>query len=157
MIDKKKQGKKNRKKGKTFEMEVRRDLESKGWIVTKWSNNLKQISDDPEDGKGYEMIPAKPQYNPFFKRIIGEGSGFPDFIAFTPFTVNFYTGQGVITKVVKYSMMAVECKTDGYLKKEERDKCDWYLKMGIFSQINIAKKDSEGGIKYEDYTERKVK
>ena len=40
MIDKKTQGKKNRQAGARFELRVRKDLESKGWIVSKWMNNV---------------------------------------------------------------------------------------------------------------------
>ena len=41
MINKKKQGKKNRASGQRFELKVRKDLEEKGWIVSKWMNNVK--------------------------------------------------------------------------------------------------------------------
>ena len=40
MVDKVKQGKKNRASGSAFELRVRKDLEEKGWIVDKWSNNV---------------------------------------------------------------------------------------------------------------------
>ena len=43
MVDYKKQGKKNRQAGARFELKVRKDLESKGWIVDKWSNNVEFI------------------------------------------------------------------------------------------------------------------
>ena len=39
-MDKKKQGKKNKASGARFELKVREDLEKKGWIVDKWSNNV---------------------------------------------------------------------------------------------------------------------
>ena len=39
-IDKQKQGKKNRADGAKFERIVRADLEKKGWIVAKWTNNV---------------------------------------------------------------------------------------------------------------------
>ena len=39
-IDKRKQGKKNKASGSRFELKVRKDLESKGWIVAKWMNNV---------------------------------------------------------------------------------------------------------------------
>lgn len=38
--DYKKQGKKNRISGRAFELRVRKDLEKKGWIVSKWQNNV---------------------------------------------------------------------------------------------------------------------
>ena len=42
-MDKKKQGKKNRAAGAAFELRVRKDLESQGWIVDKWSNNVEHV------------------------------------------------------------------------------------------------------------------
>lgn len=38
--EKKKQGKKNKVAGTRFELKVRKDLEDKGWIVDKWTNNI---------------------------------------------------------------------------------------------------------------------
>lgn len=35
-----KEGKKSKKSGADFELKVRKDLESKGWIVTKWNNQV---------------------------------------------------------------------------------------------------------------------
>ncbi len=35
-----KKGKKSRSQGSRFELKVREDLESKGWVVDKWSNNV---------------------------------------------------------------------------------------------------------------------
>jgi len=40
MVNKKTQGKKNRAAGARFELKVRHDLESKGWIVFKNTNNV---------------------------------------------------------------------------------------------------------------------
>ena len=40
MTDFKKQGKKNRRKGSNFELQVRHYLESQGWIVCKWANQV---------------------------------------------------------------------------------------------------------------------
>ncbi len=34
------QGKKSKDAGRRFELKVRKDLEDKGWIVDKWSNNV---------------------------------------------------------------------------------------------------------------------
>ena len=38
--DRRKLGKKTRAQGGAFELRVRKDLESKGWIVDKWTNNV---------------------------------------------------------------------------------------------------------------------
>jgi len=107
-------GKKSRAAGKRFEKKVREDLEKKGWIVDRWTNNVEfGIFDetkrfDPEKiptkgnvtitvEKGKEIIvrnerydgklvPAKPK-SVFIKGrmvIINMYTGFPDFIAFYP-------------------------------------------------------------------------
>jgi len=79
--DYKKQGKKNRSSGQRFELKVRKDLEKKGWIVSKWMNNL---SDAPEF-KTKVMISAKRKYNPF-KKVMMMSGGMPDFLAFRRLT-----------------------------------------------------------------------
>ena len=40
-------GKANREAGARFELKVRKDLESKGWIVDKWGNQV--IFEEEED------------------------------------------------------------------------------------------------------------
>ena len=160
MVDYKKQGKKNRASGKAFELKVRKDLESKGWIVSKWANNIEFTNEGDcvkEGGKvvheywNGRMIPAKGQYNPFFKRIVGEGSGFPDFIAFYqpgqhPIVVK---GQG---DVYLYDIVGYECKINGYLDKIEKEKCKWLIENKVFNRILIASKGKKRGeIIYSDF------
>ena len=41
-----KKGKKSRAAGARFELRVRKDLEDKGWIVDKWSNNVEFEGDE---------------------------------------------------------------------------------------------------------------
>jgi hypothetical protein len=125
-LTKQKQGKKNRQQGKAFEIKVRKDLEKRNWIVSKWCNNLQATQVD------YCMIPAKPQYNPFFKRIVGEGSGFPDFIVYR-------------LNVTDYSVWGVECKINGKLDKIEKAKCEWLIQNKIFHKIWIAQKGLKRG------------
>ncbi len=85
MINKKKQGKKNRASGSAWELKVRKDLESKGWFVSKFMNNVECIKynhpngKDPENWGECKLIPAKRKYNPF-RRALSVGTGFPDFI-----------------------------------------------------------------------------
>jgi len=114
MINKKKQGKRNKQAGARFELKVRKDLESKGWIVSKWMNNVEwqehrmigytqtitfEMNKKPskkyevpkgvimtEEGpKAGKLIPAKHKF-----RGIGIpmaiGTGFPDFIAFVNYS-----------------------------------------------------------------------
>ena len=40
MVDKSKRGKLARASGARFELKVRSDLESQGWIMDKWTNNV---------------------------------------------------------------------------------------------------------------------
>ncbi|HED06256.1 MAG TPA: hypothetical protein ENI61_06205 [Ignavibacteria bacterium] len=154
-IDKVKQGKQNRVSGLKFELKVRKDLEEKGWIVSKWNNNI-----DLENNK---IIPAKHKFNPF-KKVMTLGTGFPDFIAFTKpnqylmsyedfYTIK-YIGEDIENK--GYSeVIGVEAKSDGRLNKIEKEKCVWYLKNHIFSKILIASKSKERG--KIDYKKFKIK
>ena len=44
---------------------------------------------------------------------------------------------------------------NGILSKEEKEKCRWYLKNGVFSAIWIAKKGKKRGqIEYDDFAEK---
>lgn len=119
MVDMRKQGKRNRINGANFERKVRADLESKGWVVDKWSNNVefeieaKEVSICPGksehttikiDGEeinshiemGYtkkgKLITAKRKYNPFNK-VLAIGTGFPDFIVFTNYNCGGYDNE----------------------------------------------------------------
>jgi len=112
-INKRQQGKRNRANGAIFEKRVREDLESKGFFVSKFQNNV-----DLEKGI---MIAAKG--NRFKARSVG----FPDFIVWgkhkTP--------------------IAVESKIGKYLDKQERAKCRILLKQKVFRKIFVAFKTKE--------------
>lgn len=150
MVDKKLQGKKNKAAGGRFESKVRKDLESKGWIVCKWSNNVElypDSKDSEEDGyvksevgiKG-KLIPAKRKFNPFSKAL-SIGTGFCDFICFQS---TEYIGMKEDKRAL-YEIIGVEAKSNGYLDKEEKAKCQWLLDNNIFSKILIAKKGEKRG------------
>lgn len=129
-----KRGAHSRAAGARFELQVRKDLESKGRIVDKWTNNV-----DLENNK---VVQAKRKYNPFSK-VMTIGTGFPDFITIK------YIHDGV------YSVIGVEVKMNGILSKEEKEKCAWYLKNKIFSKVWIAKKgEKRGQVEYDDFRER---
>jgi hypothetical protein len=142
-VDYVKQGKKNRKQGGDFERKVRGSLESRGYIVSKWSNNVEcEVSDDVNNPgrkiyRGKNMIPAKHKFNPFNK-VMTMGTGFPDFVAYHK--VNN-----------QWQIFGVEAKSNGYLDQEEKAKCRWLIIHGVFDAIWIAKKDNNGGIKYEAF------
>jgi len=56
-----------------------------------------------------------------------------------------------------YSVIGVEVKMNGILSKIEKEKCAWYLKNKIFSQILIAKSKKNGRkieVEYEDFREK---
>ncbi|MFA4960582.1 MAG: hypothetical protein WC548_02860 [Candidatus Pacearchaeota archaeon] len=117
-----KKGKKSKISGNQFELRVRKDLEEKGWIVTKWINNI--------DLEKKQIIAAKRKFNPFSKAMT-IGTGFPDFLAFQK--MNDF-----------YKIIGVEVKSNGTLDREEKEKCRWYLDNKTFNEILIArKKDKE--------------
>ena len=113
-------GKKSRAAGKRFEISVRKDLEARNFIVCKWTNTV-----DLDNNK---LIQAKSKYNPFLKRIISEGSGLPDFIAFKKGSTPF----------------GVEAKKAKYLDAKEKKICAWLLDNQIFPKIYIAYPVKEG-------------
>jgi len=149
MIDKKIQGKKNRQAGARFELKVRADLEQNGFVVDRWTNNVEIKTFIEQESTGETFIDKKDG------KIIKEGklikaksfmgrsrtNGFPDFIAFKSLHMGFIV-QGV------------ECKSNGYLDKEEKEKCVWLLDNQIFSKIIIASKSKERGeINYKEFLE----
>jgi len=131
-----KQGKRNRAAGRRFELKVRDDLEKKGWIIAKWTNNI-----DLEERK---LVKVK---NLFRGKNIPMmlGAGFPDFIGIKA------------NKEKTKEVIGIEVKTKGYLDKEEKEKCRIYLEKGVFSQILIARVNKEKNrinIEYENFAEK---
>ena len=118
-----KKGRISRARGARFELKTREDLETQGYILDKWTNNV-----NLEESK---IVKAKRKYNPFKKMLI-IGTGFPDFIAFKRKKEN------------SYEIIGVEVKINGILSKIEKEKCRWYLKNKIFSKIWIAKSKKVG-------------
>jgi len=128
-------GKKSRAVGKRFEIRVRQDLESKGWIIDRWINNVLF------EGNG-RLAPAKPKYNPFTKQLMMAIGGFPDFIA--------YSKAGDVDD--RRIVIGVESKIAGTLDAIEKEKCKWLLDNQIFSKIFIASKGTKRGeIKYNEF------
>ncbi|MGA2130270.1 MAG: hypothetical protein ABSG05_01485 [Candidatus Pacearchaeota archaeon] len=127
-------GKKSRASGARFEVKVRQELEAMGWIVSKWMNTI-----DYEKNK---IVPAKRKFNPFLK-ILGLGTGFPDFICFRR------------NPNQSYEIIGVEVKSNGYLDSIERGMCEWLIENKIFSKIKIAKKGKKPGeVEYTDFQEK---
>ena len=129
MVDHKKQGKANKAKGARFELKVRKHLEGKNWIVSKFRCNV-----DVDSG---EIIQAKNKFIP--KRGMMLGSGFPDFVCFKNIRgVNF--------------IGFVECKFNGKLTKDEKIKLDWLVKKGYLCYVA---QDEEGKIRFREFVEYK--
>lgn len=142
LVDKKAIGKKSRRDGKVFEKKVRMELESKGWIVAKWTNNVEFLCQH-EQHCCAKLIAAK---NKFLGpgRPMMLGAGFPDFICHKKIN---NSGEYDV-----YEVIGVEAKVNGYLDKEEKEKCKWLLDNNIFSKILIASKSKENKeIIYKEY------
>ncbi|MEI6059045.1 MAG: hypothetical protein WCP89_04720 [archaeon] len=145
------EGKKSKAAGGRFELKIRKDLEDKGWIVTKWANNLEP---DVKNGKGWVMIPAKRKFNPFSKALT-IGTGFPDFVAFQKMSGD---NDGSENEKIYHKVIGVEVKMNGTLSKIEKQKCKFLLDNKIFSEILIAKRGIKDGrkelVEYDDFKER---
>ena len=134
MHDYKKQGRLNRASGKAFEIKVRQDLESQGWIVFRNGNDVHFINQElPDDFKGV-FKQAKGKWNPFTRRPMTIQSGFPDFICIRV-SLNFVQCQ------------FIESKINGTLSALERKKCKW-----IMDNLNVPVL-----IAYKTKEKRKVK
>lgn len=145
--NKSERGKKARAAGGRFELKVRQELESMGWIVSKWMNTV-----DKDKSNILRLMPAKRKYNPFLKAL-GVGTGFPDFIAFKK-VEKFMDADG-IEQDAGYEIRGIEVKSNGYLDKIEKDMCCWLLENKIFSKILIARKSKERGkVDYMDFNEK---
>jgi len=133
MIDYKAQGKANRKKGAAFEVKTRKHLESKGYVVCKWQNNV--------DLDNSCMIKAKQKF--IGGRGMGLGSGFPDFIAFEKINRS---------RQNYYKLLFIECKTNGKLSVIEKKKMQWLTNEGheCWTCYN-----DEGKVKFRKFVEYK--
>ena len=133
-----KEGKQRKDRGMRFERKVRADLESKGWIVNKWTCNI-----DLDTGV---LHPAKSF------RGITRSNGFPDFIVFKVLDnyddlddssiefCEFDDLKNIDANGNSFAVIAVESKMNGVLSKVEKEKCQWYLNNNIFSKNLIASK-----------------
>ena len=136
VTDFKKQGKKNRAQGASFEKRVFEDLKSKGWTVSRWPNKIIEN----------ELVQAKAKW--INGRVIGMNSGFTDFFATKLTLMTKEHGQ-------LYENIGIECKINNTLDKKEKDQLEFYLKNKIFSKILIASKEKVKGrikINYREYT-----
>lgn len=158
MVDEKKvkQGKKSKAQGSQFELRVRVDLESKGWICAKWTNNVEIFGETKYDldkknefGEWVKTETIKKSMGNLVRakakwagpnRPMMMGAGFPDFIAFRQIELEVGEFLGVKIKTKPYEVIGVECKISGELDRAEKEKCKWLLEQGIFNYILIAEK-----------------
>lgn len=125
--------KKERAKGADLEIRTWKDMLSKGYVCSKWHNNI-SLEDD-------KLIIARPGA---FKRT---STGFPDFVC--------YKIGDKLTEV-----FGIECKCNGKLSLIEKQKCKWYLDNKIFSKILIARREKIKNrvmVFYEDFSEKYIK
>lgn len=143
-----KMGKRSKAQGGAFELKTRKDLEEKGFIVSKWQNNV-EFDFEADDfykvprGTTASLKPSKAKF-----RGIGipmmMGAGMPDFVAFKRIEhIQIHDGDSTqifIKHHNLYEVIGVESKLTGTLDKLEKQKCRWYLDQGIFSRILVSKK-----------------
>ena len=108
---------------------MRADLESKGYVIGKFPNNV--------DLELNRCIAAKSN------RWNMRSMGFPDFFYYYP---NFF---GV-------DITFVECKVNGKLSKIEKEKAEWYLQRRYCSKFFIASKSIVNGKIHITYKEVKT-
>ncbi len=150
-------GRSARALGADFELRTRKDLEEKGWIVDKWSNNLFPLDNQPFKIGGDLKIAAAKHMMSITGTPLALGTGFPDFVCFRKMSCSTcYARVGNIS-TENYNIIGVESKTNGTLSVIEKEKCRWYLKKDIFKQIFIAEKTKVKGkvvIVYHDFEEK---
>ena len=128
------QGKKNRARGKAFELKVRKDLEKQGWIM--FRNSMDVIEGKFKQTTGH--------WNPFTKSMMMSQSGFPDFIC-----LKYNKMTGSINPVpLGWNIQFVECKggdnNHNKLDKEEKEKVDW-IKYNLQIPVIVANKGEKRG------------
>ena len=137
--ERRKIGKRNKINGAIFERNVRKDLEAKGWIVDRWTNNLElPIITDEIIVEGMCSFAKTNRFNM-------RTTGFPDFIAMKPIGAN----------PELYFIKFIECKTNGKLDKIEKEKARWYLDNNYCSKFLIAYKEMIDGKVVVNYKEFK--
>ena len=132
-------GRKNRQSGAIWERKVRDDLIKQGWFVSKFQSNIEfetkaEVNKDLElelDLNKGKLIPAKAS------RFRLQSTGFPDFICWKEYML-------FDNKTTKWTIIGIEAKSNGYLNKIEKAKCEWLLKNKVFDNILIAKKNKVG-------------
>ncbi len=131
MVDFKKQGAKNRKAGKDFELKARKHFGLKGWIVDKFSSNI-DLENNCFKQAGVKYIPG---------RGMMPGLGFPDFLMFKK-------------RVEYYQLLFVECKVNNTLTKVEKQKMQWLVDNGHRCFVAFNNDGEIGTREFLEYKER---
>ena len=139
MVDFKKQGKTNRRKGKDFEAKARNHFIEKGWIVDKFSNNI-DLDNNCFKPAGIKYIPT---------RGMMPGLGFPDFVMFKQ------RGEGMFSTGRDYQLLFVECKINNTLSKLEKQKMQWLVDQGHRCFVAFNNEGKIGTREFLEYKERK--
>jgi len=121
-IERSKIGRKSRAAGKAFEKKVRTNLESRGFLVVRNDNDVK------EENGVLKFKQAKASWNPFTKRPNSISTGFPDFLVVNHTNVFF-----------------VESKMSKYLDAEEKKKVEW-IRNNLGLEVVVAYKKKRGVI-----------
>jgi len=141
-----KQGKKNRAAGKRFELKVREDLEKANWIVFRNSNDVSDVIET--DIGEYERFfkQAKTKWNFITKMPMSIQSGFPDYVCI----------HSLVPEDNRFLVKFVECKINGQLSKEEKEKCKWIIEKLEIPVIIASRGKKRGEIIYENFKEKYI-
>jgi len=134
---------KARSSGKRFEIKIREDLESKGFLVFRNSNDVKKI--ETPNGQSIQFKQTTGHWNPFTKMIMVSQSGFPDFIVLKEAKLTYEDETPIEfmeTPNVLFNVAFVECKLNGYINKVEKEKVNWLIK-NLHVPFYVASKEGK--------------
>jgi len=111
-----------------------------------------------------KLVPAKPKIRMvktnqgFLPILMNTYTGFPDYLCFKCWNLGdegYIIADSFNYKIAKeslaYQIIGIECKLNGKIDKEEKEKINWLLSNRIFSKILVASKSKERGkIKYKE-------
>jgi len=161
--EKSKLGKSSRILGKAFELKVRASLEKDGWIVMRNMNDVEwpesNIEHPPEERIGiFKQAKPKFVFNPIIKRriMLGMQSGFPDFICMKSDNKGIdFSIINEFSKKHEFEVKFVECKMNGYLDREEKDKAAWIMENLKIPVFIASKGKLRGEIIMEEFEVKK--
>ena len=124
-------------------------------LLSVWMNNVEFNIE--YQGDAVQVIPDEVVVGKLIQAKQGRfrltSTGFPDFIAFKQLRkVETIIGPSKMVEPYPYVIYGIEVKSNGYLTKEEKEKCRWYLDHGTFNKILIASKGNKRGeIEYNEF------